>query len=610
MYPELRCSSVKGLEVGFSLNSKLDDSRFRNTKRETRTPISDKSEFCCEKNLARYGPCIASDYQNLEIQMIHSAGDHVFPGLPFSFLVLKKDTYNQTIVSDSSSLLQAFPSPEATDASFSIVGGALSQFQNGIALFSFAIKPFFVKVDFEKDLTIILNNPKLFVRGIDQQTNRSMKSDFFNFSFFNGCRICPAGYVLYPDNPDSKLSVVGPASCKLCPSGTYSVSPLAGYKTPGCLNCPAGGECMKGGADVHFAIGDWMVYKGMFVLFNCPAHHQLVNSTDGTSRGVFSHDSQQCKPCDSSEYIINPNVGSCQKCPKGARCAFDLSCSLRRPNPLLFSCPDDEQIIGNWTVDASYAVGGLTLTKCPSSHTLISTLEAGSVELQQCRECNPGQYIVIPETQDCLVCPTGALCPDLSCALRNPPTFRCPQGEMIVGEWKVKNSTNMYVLVSCPAGHTLISSFDSGSNDLQQCKRCPVSQYIIHPDTDECQSCPKGALCPDFTCALRNSTPLNCPGLDSIIGRWEVSGYVYKLVECPPGTQLLNSTSGTSSGTFSADIQQCKPCLSGTYIISPNSDQCQQCPPGWHQFTLFCYNLYGCFFNVLAHFLQEFCLLW
>ncbi len=79
-----------------------------------------------------------------------------------------------------------------------------------------------------------------------------------------------------------------------------------------------------------------------------------------------------------------------------------------------------------------------------------------------------------------------------------------------------------------------------------------------------------GAFCPDgatFTPKVTGS-------------EWVASDGIFKLVSCPKGTELLNSTMGTSYGTFAAAFQQCKPCGEGKYIIDPNRDECQDCPPG------------------------------
>jgi hypothetical protein len=91
----------------------------------------------------------------------------------------------------------------------------------------------------------------------------------------------------------------------------------------GILNhlCRAGGDCLKGGADVSFAPGSgtWNVSNGMYVLTSCPAGHQLINSTSSTSYGEFNQAKQQCKPCTATQYIVD-QLEQCQSCPTGATC--------------------------------------------------------------------------------------------------------------------------------------------------------------------------------------------------------------------------------------------------------------------------------------------------
>eukprot|EP00961_Rhodomonas_salina_P194135 2621122-Rhodomonas_salina.1 len=66
--------------------------------------------------------------------------------------------------------------------------------------------------------------------------------------------------------------------------------------------------------------------------------------------------------------------------------------------------------------------------------------------------------------------------------------------------------------------------------------------------------------------------------MDDILGSWvQTDAGSYELVSCPPGHSLVNSM----NGDFNHNVQQCKPCLNGTeYIIRPNEDVCQRCPPG------------------------------
>ena len=114
-----------------------------------------------------------------------------------------------------------------------------------------------------------------------------------------------------------------PAVCTFCKEGTYSLSPLAsapGASTlaPACLTCPAGLDCY-GGADVKQKVikSTWLAVNGVLHLISCPPGTQLINSTSGTSRGVFSSDVQQCRACAPGQYIIDPDADECQQCPPG-----------------------------------------------------------------------------------------------------------------------------------------------------------------------------------------------------------------------------------------------------------------------------------------------------
>ena len=121
---------------------------------------------------------------------------------------------------------------------------------------------------------------------------------------------CPPGYYLHSQQ------------CVLCKPLTYSIVPLTLLpdsltESAPCLTCPAGCDCTAGGADIRCEVGTWIAVNGSYILTGCPAGHQLVNSTVGTSRGAFSSDLQQCKACIRGQYIINPDTDVCQDCPPG-----------------------------------------------------------------------------------------------------------------------------------------------------------------------------------------------------------------------------------------------------------------------------------------------------
>eukprot|EP00961_Rhodomonas_salina_P038938 523349-Rhodomonas_salina.2 len=134
---------------------------------------------------------------------------------------------------------------------------------------------------------------------------------------------------------------------------------------------------------------------------------------------------------------------------------------------------------------------------------------------------------------------------------------------------------------SCPQG--AVSS--AGSQELSACACLP--QYYTVSDLAAglltCKSCPEGARCTDGLCALgAGNTCAEGGGVVSpIIGTWTRAsvGDEYILEECPDGYRLVNSTDGSSSGTFSHDRQTCESCPSTKYIIH-FMFECKKCQEG------------------------------
>ena len=48
-----------------------------------------------------------------------------------------------------------------------------------------------------------------------------------------------------------------------------------------------------------------------------------------------------------------------------------------------------------------------------------------------------------------------------------------------------------YELKGCPAGYQT----QNATVDTQKCSKCLETQYIINPDTDACEKCPRGLQC-------------------------------------------------------------------------------------------------------------------
>jgi hypothetical protein len=57
----------------------------------------------------------------------------------------------------------------------------------------------------------------------------------------------------------------------------------------------------------------WVQVAGRFLLKSCTPGRQLINTTD---TGVFNVDTQKCRPCGVTTYIIDQMHG-CMRCPKG-----------------------------------------------------------------------------------------------------------------------------------------------------------------------------------------------------------------------------------------------------------------------------------------------------
>ena len=283
----------------------------------------DRYMICDSSNIAAYGQCIASTYQDLHIFYLPTESNPAFPGLEFQIVVNKKDFYGQTIVTDSSSLLQVFVVKRTANISSFILGTTVVQMLLGEAFFSISMKPIFRMVSYSLGSTQLKSEVSIYVSGIDSEAllNENMRSKNSIVYLSNGTGVCPQGYVLNLES--SPLILEGQSgTCLFCKAGTYSVSPLKGPlrdDEPACLNCPLGGDCAVGGQDVKFSVGEWISSDGIYRLVSCPPGFQLQNFISGAS---FSQDVQICVKCTTDQYIMNSNNPNfrCMKCPVGANC--------------------------------------------------------------------------------------------------------------------------------------------------------------------------------------------------------------------------------------------------------------------------------------------------
>ena len=108
---------------------------------------------------------------------------------------------------------------------------------------------------------------------------------------------------------------------------------------------------------------------------------------------------------------------------------------------------------------------------------------------------------------------------------------------------------------SCPRGYSTRTAAKTGSDDLQECQACAAGQYILSPDTDDCQTCPPGLVCRgDDVVQIKvpNST-------------WVRNGSIYRLSSCPTGYSVASLG---ADGRFDATAQQCVACGKGQECIA------------------------------------------
>ena len=339
------------------------------------------SDLCGQENTAVYGPCIATSCQDVQLQLLISETSPAYPGLPFSLIVLKMDAYNQTISSDSMTLLQVQVAHSRTrqqDVTIQVLGSSTFKLQGGSADISISVVPRFASVIPSLGVALLFQNVYIWVSGIDSETLNPIFSVPTLVTLSSGFRVCPSGYVL--DLALSKQDIVT-GSCLYCQIGTYSLNPLFSegynYSKPACLACPAGGIC-NGGDHVEFQVGKWVPNGGMYVLESCPPGYQLVNQ----QANLFSQSAQTCFPCSPTEYIVNPNSphSLCEPCPSGALCNGS---SLTGITPGSLWVPN-------------YHLGIYLLESCPTGYEILNTDISGvfSAVDQECNYCPASFYCI------------------------------------------------------------------------------------------------------------------------------------------------------------------------------------------------------------------------
>lgn len=203
---------------------------------------------------------------------------------------------------------------------------------------------------------------------------------------------------------------------------------------------------------------------------------------------------------------------------------------------------------------------------CPLGYVLdLSPSSAAPVAFTgTCIFCTAGTYSLSPlvgqaanqMNPSCLECPTAALCSG-----GNKVKF-------LIGQWEAR--AGMFVLISCPPGHSLKNTAGSAfSQAAQNCVACKGTDYILSPNRSdfECQRCPVGAVCDGSS--LVGAVPGSVWTPDMASGQ-------YLLQSCPPGYEMADAGSGDA---FLAVNQQCSPCPVSFYCPGGSSARLA-CPSG------------------------------
>ena len=462
--------------------------------------------FVCIDNTAAYGPCVASAYSHLEVVQAPQSLHPAYPGLSFSLAVLKKDAYNQTIVIDSMSTLQMFPTiytASLSDPSVSILGGTVAVLTHGRAEFFIAIKPTFTKISPCDDFSYLYSRPTLQIKGFDSITQHNMELQGFKVYLSNCTSVCPQGHILLLD----QASTAGrQGACVPCSAGTYSLDPLAGSledpSTPACLKCPAGANCISG-KSISSLAGQWTTSRSMYILESCPEGHQLINSTEGTSYGLFSHDIQQCRLCRDNQYLVDQRE-SCQICPTGATCNSTTGRLAGFEGSYWGREGDKMRVMG-----------------CDPGYILVrSDVHNGAVAfLDACVQCLPstysltGSWISRNVTDPCVW--TGAAGQPYTCAEISRADVVGFQDSSIPGAWTPNPDLAQQLCLKCPIGATCPGGFEvipqagywtDNEKNISASRR--EFSLQIQPPTILILKCHPGSCEENGTCAKGHAGPV------------------------------------------------------------------------------------------------------
>ncbi len=145
-------------------------------------------------------------------------------------------------------------------------------------------------------------------------------------------------------------------------------------------------------------IGTWhrSEFDGKYLLLDCPDGYRLVNSTDLSSSGTFSHDRQACQKCPLSMYIID-DMFKCKPCQDGMICSGGRNVTALVLGAEFVSLGDTY-----W------------LASCPTGYSRLgfersamSSVSNSEIIHQNCIPCAFGEQCTDERCIRCKLCPPG-----------------------------------------------------------------------------------------------------------------------------------------------------------------------------------------------------------
>jgi len=363
--------------------------------------------------------------------------------------------------------------------------------------------------------------------------------------------------------------------CKECISGFYySLNYI-----DGCQVCPPGLECTGGGPDTTVVVNGSIFTEGPGGILNltyCPEGYFIFDGrqdSDGnvSDGAVFDPTVQECVACGLGKYLPREGEATCQWCPAGT---FKDTIT----DDLCTDCPADTYRVEEGATSCSMC------TPCPMHSTTLG--ETGQDEVGDCK-CDAEFYLVIVGgNHTCVPCPAGGLCPESRICALALDSFSCDEDKEsdIVGNWTRQNSTDRYIIESCPDGYELIGMEDGEVTDFNaiECKACIGGFFYSLNAEDGCQKCPPGLTCtgggPEYEVVVEES--VWTPGENGTLN----------LVSCPEGWLVYNGTTdeyGVSNGKpYDATVQECVSCPIGWEFYLPanaTGPVCRECQAGFYK---------------------------